>query len=238
MRSCASSSGSHSSASWTASIGTSTSVTSSPRAIEMPARIAQSAIALSEEDGDGMQAGERPSDPLGESTRPRLEEREDVAVVRLARTGFTRRGAETARQMGTSLKRCRCSSILADRFRRRCGRVIPRVPLSHTCARAPGTPTLEAAERMGREMRRHEHLGALWRRRSDPTDGHGPRAHARARRSSSSRGSGWGCSRTSCAPTRACSASTRASPSGARTTRPRGRRTRSRRSRTSATRSS
>ena len=34
---------------------------------------------------------------------------------------------------------------------------------------------------MGREMRRHEHLGALWRRRSDPTVCHGPRAHARPR---------------------------------------------------------
>ncbi len=32
-----------------------------------------------------------------------------------------------------------------------------------------GTPTLEAAERMGREMRRHEHLGALWRKRRDPS---------------------------------------------------------------------
>jgi len=32
-----------------------------------------------------------------------------------------------------------------------------------------GTPTLEAAERMGREMRGHEHLGTLWRRRSDPS---------------------------------------------------------------------
>ena len=38
-----------------------------------------------------------------------------------------------------------------------------------THAPRAGTPTLEAAERMGREMRRHEHLGALWRRRSDPS---------------------------------------------------------------------
>ena len=38
---------------------------------------------------------------------------------------------------------------------------------SHTPA--AGTPTLEAAERMGREMRRHEHLGAVWRRRRDPS---------------------------------------------------------------------
>ena len=42
-----------------------------------------------------------------------------------------------------------------------------------THASRAGTPTLEAAERMGREMRRHEHLGALWRRRSDPTVGTG-----------------------------------------------------------------
>ena len=32
-----------------------------------------------------------------------------------------------------------------------------------------GTPTLEAAQRVGREMRRHEHLGAFWRRRRDPS---------------------------------------------------------------------